>query len=126
MPEVPLSQRFDHQIDEEMILVDEVSDEAVEAAGSVALRGLPTLPHTYCFACPADKPSAMENKDLRFQALLDQDQIAEASLRRKIGAGSPTPARARPRSVCPHPPMSPDAVGAVICTIDYGVQWARK
>jgi hypothetical protein len=53
MPEVPLSQRFDHQIDEEMILIDEVSDEAVEAAGSVALGGLPTLPHTYCFACPS-------------------------------------------------------------------------
>jgi hypothetical protein len=58
---------IDHQIDEEMILRDEVSDEAVEAAGSVALGGLPTLPHTYCFACPADKPSAIENKDLCFQ-----------------------------------------------------------
>ena len=81
MSEVPLSQRFDHQIDEEMILIDEVSDEAVEAAGSFALGGLPTLPHTYCFACPADKPSAIENKNLRLLVpapnLLDQDQIVE-------------------------------------------------
>jgi hypothetical protein len=44
----------DHQIDEEMILRDEASDEVVEAAGLAALGGLPTLPHTYCFACPAD------------------------------------------------------------------------
>jgi hypothetical protein len=44
---------IDHQIDEEMILIDEVSDEAVEAAGLVALEGLPTLPNTYCFACPS-------------------------------------------------------------------------
>ena len=59
---------IDRQVDEEVILLrDEVSDEAVEAAGSVALGGLPTLPHTYCFACPADKPSGLENKDLRFQ-----------------------------------------------------------
>ena len=41
---------IDHQIDEEMILIDEVSDEAVEAADLVALEGLPTLPNTYCFA----------------------------------------------------------------------------
>jgi hypothetical protein len=75
----------DHQIDEEMILIDEVSDEAVEAAGSVALGALPTLPHTYCFACPADKPSAIENKDLRFQALLDQDQIVEDWRPYKLG-----------------------------------------
>jgi len=39
---------IDHHID------DEVSDEALEAAALVALRGLPTLPHTYCFACPSD------------------------------------------------------------------------
>jgi hypothetical protein len=46
---------IDHHIDEEMILRDEVSDEAVEAAAAlVALGGLPTLPHTYCFACPSD------------------------------------------------------------------------
>jgi hypothetical protein len=57
---------IDHRIDEEMILRAEASDEAVEAAGLVPLGGLPTLPHTYCFACPADKPSAIENKDLRF------------------------------------------------------------
>ena len=34
---------IDHQIDEEMIFRDEVSDEAVEAAGLVALGGFPTL-----------------------------------------------------------------------------------
>jgi hypothetical protein len=45
---------IDHQIDEEMIFKDEVSDEAVEAAGLVALGGFPTLPHTYCFGCPSD------------------------------------------------------------------------
>jgi hypothetical protein len=45
---------IDHQIDEEMILIDEVSDEALEAAAFVSLGGFPTLPHTYCFACPSD------------------------------------------------------------------------
>jgi hypothetical protein len=45
---------IDHQIDEEMMLRDEVSDEALEAAALVALGGFPTLPHTYCFACPSD------------------------------------------------------------------------
>jgi len=43
-----------NQIDEEMIFSDEVSDEAVEAAAGLALGGVPTLPHTYCFACPSD------------------------------------------------------------------------
>jgi hypothetical protein len=37
-----------------MILRDEVSDEAVEAAALVTVGGLPTLLHTYCFACPSD------------------------------------------------------------------------
>ena len=46
---------IDHQIDEEIILIDEVSDEVVEAAAVVALGGLPTLMYrTYCFACPSD------------------------------------------------------------------------
>ena len=46
---------IDHQIDEEMILRHEVSDEALEAAALVALGGLPTLMYrTYCFACPSD------------------------------------------------------------------------
>ena len=45
---------IDYQIDEEMIFSDEVSDEAVEAAAGLALGGFPTLPHTYCFACPSD------------------------------------------------------------------------
>jgi len=50
-----LNVMIDHQIDEEMILIDEVSDEAVEAAAFVALGGLPTLMYrTYCFACPSD------------------------------------------------------------------------
>jgi hypothetical protein len=39
--------------DEEIILRDEVSDEAIEAA-SFARGGLPTLAYgTYCFACPS-------------------------------------------------------------------------
>jgi hypothetical protein len=45
---------IDHLIDEEMILIDEVSDEDLEAAALVALGAFPTLPHTYCFACPSD------------------------------------------------------------------------
>ena len=46
---------IDHQIDEEMIFRDEVSDEAVEAAALVALGGLSTIMYrTYCFACPSD------------------------------------------------------------------------
>ena len=45
---------IDHLLDEEMILIDEVSDEALEAAAGSALGGFPTLPHTYCFACPSD------------------------------------------------------------------------
>ena len=46
---------IDHQINEEMILLDEVSDEALEAAALVALGGLPTIMYrTYCFACPSD------------------------------------------------------------------------
>ena len=44
---------IDHQIDEEMILIDEISDEALEAAALVTVGGFPTLPHTYCFACPS-------------------------------------------------------------------------
>ena len=44
--------------DEEIILRDEVSDEAIEAA-SVAPLGLPTLMHnTYCFACPSLQSAA--------------------------------------------------------------------
>jgi len=45
---------IDYQIDEEMILMDEVSDPALEAAALIAVGGLPTLPNTYCFACPSD------------------------------------------------------------------------
>jgi hypothetical protein len=44
---------IDHQNDEEMILIDEVSDEALEAAALVTVGGFPTLPHTYCYACPS-------------------------------------------------------------------------
>jgi hypothetical protein len=46
---------IDHQIDDEMIFRDKVTDEALEAAALVALGGLPTLMYgTYCFACPSD------------------------------------------------------------------------
>jgi hypothetical protein len=47
---------IDHQIDEEMILIDEVSDEALEAVALVTVGGFATLPHTYCFACPSGPP----------------------------------------------------------------------
>ena len=40
------------QTDEE-VLRDEVSDEALEAAALAVIGGLPTLPNTYCFACPS-------------------------------------------------------------------------
>ena len=56
----------DHQINEETILMDEVSDEAVEAATFVALGGLPTIMYrTYCFACPSDplRDRALERSD---------------------------------------------------------------
>jgi hypothetical protein len=45
---------IDHQNDEEMILIEEVSDEALEAVALVTVGGFSTLPHTYCFACPSD------------------------------------------------------------------------
>jgi hypothetical protein len=46
---------IERYIDEEMILMDEVSDEALEAAALVALGRLPTIMYrTYCFACPSD------------------------------------------------------------------------
>jgi len=51
---------IDPQIDDEMILTDEVSDEALEAAAVVALGGLPTLSSTYCFACPSDRVKLIE------------------------------------------------------------------
>jgi hypothetical protein len=39
----------------EMVLTDQVSDEALEAAAFSALGGFPTLLYgTYCFACPSD------------------------------------------------------------------------
>ena len=43
-----------NQPDEDDLLRDEVSDEAVEAAASVATGGLPTLWYsTHCFGCPS-------------------------------------------------------------------------
>ena len=57
---------IDDQIDEEMILRDEVSDEALEATALVALGGLPTIMYrTYCFACPSDplRDRALERSD---------------------------------------------------------------
>ena len=40
------------QTDEE-VLRDEVSDEALEAAALAVIGRFPTLPNTYCFACPS-------------------------------------------------------------------------
>jgi hypothetical protein len=43
-----------NQTDEGDLLRDEISDEAVEAAASVATGGLPTLWYsTHCFGCPS-------------------------------------------------------------------------
>jgi len=43
-----------NQPDEADLLRDEVSDEALEAAASVATGGLPTLWYsTHCFGCPS-------------------------------------------------------------------------
>jgi hypothetical protein len=54
---------IDRQINEEMILLrDEVSDEAVEAAALVTVGGFPTLPHTYCFACPSGPLRSQNSK----------------------------------------------------------------
>ena len=44
---------IDHQIEDEMIFIDEVSDEALEAAALAVIGRFPTLPNTYCFACPS-------------------------------------------------------------------------
>ena len=70
---------IDHQIDEEMILRHEVSDEALEAAALVALGGLPTLMYrTYCFACPSDplqdtpSPAANAQKLIEGHAIRDE------------------------------------------------------
>ena len=57
---------IDHQIDQEMILSDEVSDEAVEAAAVVAGGGLPTLMYrTYCFTCPVSGPLRLPKQPVR-------------------------------------------------------------
>lgn len=47
---------------DEDVLRDEVSDEALVAAAFVALGGLPTLPQTYCFACPSVPLDAIRGK----------------------------------------------------------------
>ena len=60
---------IDYQIDEEMILMDEVSDPALEAAALIAVGGLPTLPNTYCFACPSDPLQTSINR--KFQLSLN-------------------------------------------------------
>ena len=43
------------QTDEE-VLRDEVSDEALEAGALAVIGRFPTLPNTYCFACPSGVP----------------------------------------------------------------------
>jgi hypothetical protein len=51
-----MNNRNEHlnQPDEGDLLSDEVSDEAVEAAASVATGGLPTVWYsTHCFGCPS-------------------------------------------------------------------------
>jgi len=76
---------IDHQVDEEMTLRDEVSDEAMEAAAFVALGGLPTLMHhTYCFACPANlrffRPSLPQHRLATVSATLSQRRLCRHPL----------------------------------------------
>jgi hypothetical protein len=47
------------QTDEE-VLRDEVSDEALEAAALAVIGRFPTLPNTYCFACPSIRCGATQ------------------------------------------------------------------
>ena len=61
---------IDHQIEQEMILRDEVSDPALEAAALIAVGGLPTLPNTYCFACPSDPLRVISANAPKLQAQL--------------------------------------------------------
>jgi hypothetical protein len=69
---------IDHQIDEEMILIDEVSDDALEAAAFVSLGGFPTLLYgTYCFACPATRFKATQSL-LSFDPAGDRPQSIQA------------------------------------------------
>jgi hypothetical protein len=69
---------IDHQIDEEMILIDEVSDDALEAAAFVSLGGFPTLLYgTYCFACPATRFEATQSH-LSFDPAGDRPQSIQA------------------------------------------------
>jgi hypothetical protein len=92
-----LNAMTDDQINEETIFTDEVSDETLEAAAFVALGGFPTLPHTYCFGCPARQAFGNRKQALMFTSssappsvsFLDQDQIAKDWRSYKIGAGSP-------------------------------------
>ena len=66
---------IDHQINEEMIFRDKVSDEAVEAAAFVALGGLPTLMYaTYSFACPAMHCESAQPRRFKLNPLLSQQQ----------------------------------------------------
>ena len=61
---------IDHQVDEEMILRHDVSDEALEAVALVTVGELPTLPNTYCFACPSDNPARRWSKQMEFDTLV--------------------------------------------------------
>src|ERR1700757_3865896 len=49
------------QTDEGDLLRDEISDQAIEAAASVAPGGLPTLWYsTHCFGCPSQPPNGSQ------------------------------------------------------------------
>jgi hypothetical protein len=68
------------QTDEGMILREEVSDEAVEAACG-GPRGLPTLMrNTYCFACPSLQSTAK---------LLSKDKARRLVVNTKVGRQCP-------------------------------------
>jgi len=120
---------IDHQVDEEMILRHDVSDEALEAVALVTVGELPTLPNTYCFACPSGAPrhrhqpiSAISSSPKAIHSAVHNirsDNRLEYAGTSKLGPVLPL----EPGSNLTPSPRTPE-VGAVISQIKYGFHWA--